>query len=190
MFTICLIGTLIGFLSYDYLDNYMITGIKGVEYYSEAHLTYLNIFVHTVCMPYTIYGMLYCLSSIIFLNETYAKQFSHLLYFIYGGHYYKINLVGSLCYYIMYYPVIYLFNCNYKYELIILDTLKKKKIISLPSFFYLFKKGLIISCISLTIQECIGHYIGGDIASRPDGVANAILYSMYFSSTKIINIVN
>ena len=187
MLNIFLVGTLLGVLSYDYLDNYMIIGIKGVEYYAEAHITPLNILVHTICMPYTIYGILYCTSTILFLNKKQIYYFSHLLYFIYGGHYLKINLFGTLCYYIMYYPVVYYFNYNYNYQKVILDTIKKKNIISLPVCFYLFKNGFYIMFMGLFIQEIVGHYLDGDIASRPDGVANAILYSMYFSSTELLH---
>ena len=39
----------------------------------------------------------------------------------------------------------------------------------------------ITSFLALGIQEGVGHYIGGDIASRPEGVLNAIVYAMYFS---------
>jgi hypothetical protein len=46
---------------------------------------------------------------------------------------------------------------------------------------WLFKKGFITSFLALGFQEGIGHYIGGDIPSRPEGVLNAIVYAMYFS---------
>lgn len=186
MLNIFLFGTLIGIFSYDYLDNYMYVGIKGVEYYKEAHLGTLNKIIHTTCMPFTIYGILYCIMSLLCLNKKYINSFSHLLYFIYGGHYFKISILGTLCYYIKYYPVIYYFNYNYNYNRIILDTIKKKNIIKLPVRFYLFKKGFYIMFVGLYIQEIVGHFLGGDIASRPEGVANAILYAMYFSSTELI----
>ena len=33
-------------------------GQRGVNYYGEVHSTYHNAMVHTICMPFTIYGML------------------------------------------------------------------------------------------------------------------------------------
>lgn len=188
MLTIFLFGTLLGVLSNDVLSKYIITGEKGIQYYAQAHLSDLNIYVHILCMPFTIYGILFCISSFFYLNEIYSKKISYLLYFIYGGHYFKINIYGAISFYIMYYPVIYYFNYYYKYDLIILDTLKKKNIIFFPSVFYLFKKGFIISFISLLTQEIIGHYMGGDIDTRPNGVLNTILYAMYFSSSKLFDI--
>ena len=46
--------------------------------------------------------------------------------------------------------------------------------------------GLMISGVGLGLQEVIGHWWGGDIASRPEGVPNAILYAMYFCATHFI----
>jgi hypothetical protein len=42
-------------------------------------------------------------------------------------------------------------------------------------------KGISITIASLCIQEFIGHYCSSDIASREEGVINAILYANYFA---------
>jgi hypothetical protein len=46
---------------------------------------------------------------------------------------------------------------------------------------YCMLVGLVIACSALFMQEIIGHYIGGDQASRLEGIPNAILYAPYYS---------
>lgn len=45
------------------------------------------------------------------------------------------------------------------------------------SFVRIMCMGLITSTISLTVQELLGHYVGGDDPSRFEGILNAILYA-------------
>jgi len=39
MLNIFLFGTLLGVLSHDYLDKCTLTGINGIQYYSDKHTT-------------------------------------------------------------------------------------------------------------------------------------------------------
>lgn len=36
----------------------ILVGQNGVDYYGEVHMTFHNCIVHTIFMPFTIYGML------------------------------------------------------------------------------------------------------------------------------------
>ena len=174
------IATLIGMFSYDVLSNYVLTGINGVNYYAEAHLSIWNSWIHTFCMPFTVYGMLYWIVSLFTLNNNIRKYFIWFLYFLYGGHYLRISFYGALFYYLMYYNVvIYSIKNIYNDHLLYIH---KYNYNNLYIKLLLIIKGLKISFISLLIQEIIGHTIGNDIQSRPEGVINAILYAMYYSS--------
>ena len=62
-------------------------------------------------------------------------------------------------------------------------TTNKKPTIS---NFKLFLHGFVTSFLSLLFQEIVGHYMGGDIPSRPEGVLNAILYSVIYSTYHIV----
>lgn len=101
-----LLGTSMGLMSYDYLSNYMLVGIPGVNYYAEAHLTLWNSYVHTVFMPFTTYGMLLWIPALFNLNHKNGVRLMWILYNIYGGHYLKVNIQGALMYYFIYYNVV------------------------------------------------------------------------------------
>jgi hypothetical protein len=163
--------TIAGMKSYDVLkDIGFLVGEKGVEYYAEAHLSKWNAWIHTTCMPFTIYGMLFWISALLRLKRRNAKKFNWFLYLLYGGHYLRVNAKVSLVYYLMYYYVVVVANRRYR-----------------GSRLGLFKKGMGITTLFLLIQEVFGHWIGGDIASRPEGVANAIIYAIYFSAGHFVN---
>ena len=49
---------LIGFYSNVFLSQIMLTGSYGLDYYTEAHLTKWNSNVHTICMPFSMYGII------------------------------------------------------------------------------------------------------------------------------------
>jgi hypothetical protein len=172
-------GGAVGVLSYDFLKKFMIVGTAGVKYYGEAHLSPWNAWIHTLCMPFTIYGMLYWIPALFNLQANNAKKVMTILYHIYGGHYIKVNKVGALMYYIWYYNVLQQAKKNYTLDRRRLDK-KDDKTNSTRN--YLLKKGLCFSGYGLIYQEVFGHMIGGDIASRPEGILNAIVYAMYFSA--------
>ena len=188
MLNIFLFGTLLGVLSHDYLHNYTLTGIKGIEYYSDKHTTFLNINIHILCMPYIVYSFLYLISSLLFLNKYSSEKLSYLLYSIYGGHYIKINIINTIPYYILYYFVLYCFNYNYSNDLTMLSNLKKQNKINLPVNFYIFKKGFIYFSFFVLFQEVVGHILGNENPYNEENILNSFLYSMYFSSIKLCSI--
>lgn len=168
-FTI-LISSLLGYKSYDLLSKFMLVGDKAIKYYAEAHLSTWNSWIHTLGMPISMYGMLLWIPALLRLGPKGARKLILFLYFFYGGHYVRVNMLGALLYFINYYLTV-------KY------ALKKWKSVSNSK---LLTNGLIISTVGLGFQEIFGHWCGGDIASRPEAVPNAMLYAMYFSATHFL----
>ena len=172
IFTI-IISYLLGYRSYDLLSDYMLVGRKAVEYYSEAHLTKWNAMIHTALMPASMYGMLLWIPAIFNLSPKNAKLLIFFIYYFYFGHYTKVNKLGAILYFILFYSSI---------RFSIKKWTSRKK----PSNLKMLTNGLMISGIGLSLQEILGHWWGGDIASRPEGVPNSILYAMYFCSTHFV----
>ena len=140
---------------------------EGVNYYGEIHQSSLNKVIHGLCMPITTYGLILSVPVLLTLNNLEANIFRVWIYYFYLGLYYRINSFYATLFGIIYIYPVYLANKNYQYNL---KTLLK---------------GLSISFCSLFIQEYIGHYLGGDDPSRPEGVLNAILYASYFGPREI-----
>jgi hypothetical protein len=191
-----LISTIIGNFSYTILSFFMLVDMQGVNYYGEAHLTRWNAYMHTLGMPFTIYGMLLWIPALFRLNESQAHQLQYALYFIYGGHYMVVDRFIGLLYYLFYYQVVKMGQQQYKIKYITnkknyenktnhnqLSILRNNlnKSIYLP----IFIEGFLISFLALTFQEVAGHYYGGDIPSRFEAIPNAILYAMFFSVSHI-----
>lgn len=138
----------------------------GVNYYAEAHLTSWNSYIHTLFMPFTSFGFLLALPSLYCLPYKQAKIIQNNLFLFYLGLYLPIDIRVALLYTIVYYPVVIMARISYKNN--------SDSLVSLT-------QGLLISTLSLIIQEVCGHMMGGDIPSRFEGVLNAILYAKYFS---------
>ena len=177
MYKILLSSSILGYLSYNFLSNYMYVGNKAIIYYSEAHLTEWNSLIHTFFMPISMLGLLLIIPVIFKLKPVNSKKLMYSLYFFYGGHYMNINIKVSLLYYFIYYFIVK--NAIKIYNLLYLRNIK-----------YILILGIILFGGGLTIQEIIGHYIGGDIASRYEGIPNAILYAKYYSVAYILKYLN
>ena len=146
------------------------TGADGVDYYGEVHKSKFNCFMHTIGMPFTIYGFLNCLPALFNLTPKQSIRFIYNLYFIYLAHYMSIDWkIGGL--YTLIYTPVTVINALNKYS----GSNNEK-----------FKNGLLLSTIALTFQEGIGHYYGGDNPSRVEAIPNAILYAKYFSLYHLI----
>ena len=134
--------------------------------------------MHTIGMPFTFYGIS-CwvpalLSMIRLLSKHNQSKMQLSVWYIYIIHYMTIDLKRALlC--IMF----YLYPAYRAYK----KTTNETPTIS---NFKLFLHGFVISFLSLLFQETIGHYMGGDMPSRPEGVFNAILYSIIYSTYHII----
>ena len=139
--------------------------IKGVEYYAEVHTTKQNVITHVVGMPFTIYGILLWIPTLLWWWTAWKIQLG--LYLLYLGHYIRIDFQNSLYFTIMYIPSLILSMTNY------------------TSGLYGFLKGFSISTASLVFQEYVGHYLGNDPPSRLEAIPNAIVYAIYFSADSL-----
>ena len=142
----------------------LLVGKRGVNYYGEMHLSPLNRYIHTVGMPFTIYGITQWLPLVFKLNPRESKRFLINLYILYLSHYFTMDWKIAIMYAVTYTPIV-----AYSIQ-------KQNK----------FKSGAFITIAALVFQEIVGHYFGGDGQSRLEGVPNAILYAKYFSLYHII----
>lgn len=140
--------------------------VNGVLYYGEVHTSNLNRYIHTLCMPFTATGALIWFPAMLKLNSKNASIFRNSLFWFYLSHYYTISIQMTTLVAILYYPSI-------KYSNFFYNKINNYKI----SLFF----GLCLMTFSLTIQELVGHYLGGDDASRIEAIPNAIIYAPYFS---------
>ena len=177
------------------LSSLMKIGNEAIDYYAEAHLYKWNAVIHTVGMPFTACGLVQLTSGILNLRRETAKQFSLAVYLLYGGHYALLFPIQPvITYYALYSIPLYL--AFKSYDKLCKSTLERQgnsnqmntslTTTITSSFSNWFNLPLIYNALTICIpslicQEVIGHYIGGDIPSRPEGVLNAIVYAMYFS---------
>ena len=75
---------------------------EGVNYYAEVHTTRWNAYIHTIGMPFTIYGMLLWIPSLLCNSSYDAKRLQKSLYIMYMSHYLIINAYITLGIMIMY----------------------------------------------------------------------------------------
>jgi hypothetical protein len=164
----------IGSIWCGYASNYVMGAVgiyhgkKGVAYYAEVHTKRQNIVVHVIGMPFTIYGMTLWIpatAEALFDFDPYLTQYALFLYYL--GLYSYISLDDCVYYCFMYFPTILLGRTTYVGGL------------------YDVLMGLGISTAALVFQEIVGHKMGGDPASRPEGVLNAIFYAKYFSASSL-----
>jgi uncharacterized membrane protein YGL010W len=161
--------------------NYLgiLTGDDGVEYYAEVHQTFHNAMVHTVFMPFTIYGMLLWIPNTLLylfrmlnikgpdfsINTPNAIYIQYCFYCAYMTHYLTISgRIGLL--------LILLYAGPFYYARKYYITNKTQHVI---------KHGFAVSTVTLVIQEVFGHYYGGEGLSRFEAIFNATLYATYFS---------
>ena len=95
-------GTTVGYYSPLLTAVFMHTGQAGVDYYGEAHLTRWNSFMHTLGMPFTIYGFVLSIPALFRLDPERATRVALFLYTVYGGHYLTVNTNITLLYYILF----------------------------------------------------------------------------------------
>lgn len=189
--TPCLFSFITGYISHDILSYIMMVGSDGVNYYAEAHVSPLNAWIHTIVMPYSIHGILLCIPALFNLTPVDARLLMWNLYYLFGGIYFRIDTIGMFLYFGMYfYPVkksILVYHEDYLCIEPNDDELYNYFLFSKIQIF-LLSKGLLISFYGLLFQEIVGHWLGGDIPSRPEAILNAIIYAMYFSSVHFYHV--
>jgi hypothetical protein len=140
-------------------------GKRGVNYYGEMHLSPFNRYIHTVGMPFTIYGITQWLPLLFKLRPRESCRFLINLYILYLSHYFAMDWKTGIMYTLVYTPIV-------AYSILQHYNINNKK---------KFQNGVIISVCALIFQEVLGHYCGGDGQSRIEGIPNAILYAKFFS---------
>jgi len=143
---------------------------EGVDYYGEVHKSKFNCYMHTVGMPFTIYGILQWLPALFNLNPKQRQRFIYNLYLIYWSHYMSLDWKTGSLYTLVYTPVTIISSLAYYQEN------NNVKLV----------RGIFITCIALLFQEAVGHYYGGDKQSRIEAIPNAILYAKYFSLNHLL----
>lgn len=139
----------------------------GVNYYAEVHLSFWNSLIHTIFMSLTMLGMFLWIPAILQLNIRQSLELRKNVCLVYLFHYMKININIAFGIVLLYIP-------SYSYSIRLYHNWSQNKK-------NIFLRGILISTISLLIQESLGHYIGGDEPSRLEAIPNAIIYAPYYS---------
>ena len=156
----------IGVISHPILNFLgMTTGLNGVNYYAEVHTSLVNSIIHSIFMPFTIFGILLWFPTHFTYNIVKQNHVRLGLYIAYITHYLIIDVYIAGIVAVWYIPSLYyaLYYTN-------VWTTKIRK-----------KRGFLIATIALIIQEYFGHYLGGDAPSRLLAIPNAIIYACYYS---------
>ena len=95
-------ATAIGFITHPIVGLVMKTGLEGVDYYGEAHLSKWNALMHTAGMPFTIYGFVISIPALFGLPPYKANRLISVLYGLYGGHYLYTSIPIGMLYYLVY----------------------------------------------------------------------------------------
>ena len=157
----------LGFFTGNILDLFGVyNGVKGLQYYGEAHLSKWNSLIHTIGMPFVYYGISLWVPALLFYDRWNAYKIQTFFYLLYMTHYMTINVWRGLFTAIVYLVPYYLSMVHY---------------FESDSILYTFGYGFIISFIFLVFQEIFGHWIGDDIWSRWEAIPNAIIYAVFYS---------
>lgn len=145
----------------------MLNGLEGIDYYAEVHQTRWNRIVHTIGMPFTFYGISCWFPALFGLRNIEKNRMQKFFWTLFVVHYISIDFFrGMFCLLYYIYPAFLAYKRT-RYTITDRD---------------LFIHGFLVSTASLIFQEYVGHYLGGDDPSRLEGVPNAIIYSVYYST--------
>ena len=103
---IILLSSVLGYNSHGVLSNFMLVGKGAVDYYTDAHPSKWDAFIHTSIMPYLAYGMLIWIPALLNLSPNSAKSLIFAIYYFYFGHYAKIDKLVAMLYFIQYYTAV------------------------------------------------------------------------------------
>jgi len=183
-------ATAVGFATPTLLEAAgILSGQSAVAYYAEIHSMPLNAFCHTAGMPVVAYGTLIAIPMCVRADLTSYLLIQRSLYLAYMAHYimisWKIGLLSSAVYIV---PLLLAQQQTNEVFMMIGNpkvlSWRESEKHQLARAYLLFY-GMLAAGGALTLQEGIGHYMSGDPASRPEGVLNAVLYAMYFSTSHV-----
>lgn len=193
-----IIAILIGINLHKFQENVgMLTGIKAIDYYAEIHTHIWNSLFHTIFMPVTMFGAFLWVPALFSMKPMKAEILRRFIMTIFITHYATIDLQHNtpeitisiiIWYSLSYYKSIEYYDKWYYRGILFLSAENKfdpKR--SKKNLKTIFRRGLLIMVGALLIQELVGHYIGNDPKSRPEGVPNAILYACYYSISHLKN---
>jgi hypothetical protein len=168
-----------------------LTGQDGVDYYAEIHTSQLNCIIHTIGMPFVAYGSLLIVPALTRAGPRRYAIIQRCIYVAYMGHYMTINAhIGLLTAAVYAVPTR---MAVIKTKDIFEGMCSKDRIEPMHVIKYDFARlncvcyGLLIMASALTLQESLGHTLGGDVQSRPEGVLNALMYAIYFSISHLLS---
>ena len=164
----------------------MLIGQEGVDYYAEIHTSPFNAIVHTIGMPLVAYGALTAVPCLWRGSVQSYRKAQDIIYVAYMAHYMTIDLNVGVAAAVVYYTPLELARqttsrtfshlcCSN--DLIATGNAAEYDFARLNCACY----GGLVMLSALVVQEIVGHSMGGDEPSRPEGVCNAILYAIYFS---------
>ena len=140
-------------------------GIDGLHYYGEVHRSKFNSCIHTIGMPFVMYGMNLWIPALLMMNYINAMKMQQYFYFVYITHYISIDTKAGLITAAVYsIPALY---ANNLYRITDGENM--------------LSYGLWISTLFLVFQEFVGHYFSCDKQSRWSAIPNAIMYAEYYS---------
>ena len=181
----------VGVLTPTILENAgLLVGQAGVAYYAEIHTTPLNAFCHTAGMPVVAYGSLIAIPMCVRAGVTSYLLIQRSLYVAYMTHYivisWKVGLLTSAVYLV---PLV--LAQQHTYEVFRTWNGRPKLLgsktneVHQMARMYLLIYGVLVTGGALTLQEGLGHHLSGDPYSRLEGVLNAVMYAIYFSTSHI-----
>ena len=163
----------------------MLVGTAAVEYYSQIHSSTVNSAIHTLGMPFVAYGSLLMVPVVkrdSASNYAFAQK---AVYITIMSHYVSVDAkVGSIA--MIYYAAPTYLAIQKTRQVCSKHAVSNDgtpRSVALYDFERLMLgcKGALILVTALLCQEFFGHYLCGDEASRLEGIANAVLYAMFFS---------
>lgn len=164
---ILLLGTFMGLLTQPIFNLFgVFTGQKAIQYYAEVHQSKWNSFIHTLGMPFTYYGLLLCVPTLLSNNKTTVARLQLFFYPYFISYYMTLDFFTGILVALCYLPSqIYAIRHYYNST----NKIKTKLY------------GFLVATTALTIQEVFGHWLGGDAPSRIEAIPNAIWHAGFYS---------
>tara|TARA_B100000963_G_C22612731_1_gene665700 strand:- start:601 stop:1134 length:534 start_codon:yes stop_codon:yes gene_type:complete len=164
---ILLLGTFMGLLTQPIFNLLGIfTGEQAIQYYAEVHQSKWNSFIHTLGMPFTYYGLLLCVPTLLSNNKMTVARLQLFFYPYFISYYMTLDFFTGILVALCYLPS-QIYAIRYYYN----STNKIKTKLY----------GFLVATTALTIQEVFGHWLGGDAPSRIEAIPNAIWHSGFYS---------
>lgn len=148
-----------------------IGNVAGYELYSQIHQNYWNRLVHTVGMPFAVYGFLRGAPALIGFTGNDANMLQLAIFYFYIFYYMSWDFTGAVLTAMLFYPSIY-FAFSHKYKL----NTEYQNIIM----------GFGTMILALLFQEIIGHCYFEESNSILIQIPNNILIAPIFAARSLL----